>query len=206
MADAYRRFVLERAVPQFRARPGLESFRIGAPSGDGDEFVVVTVWRDLGSLKAFTGPDWERPKTSADERRMLKRTFVRHYLDVTPSVDIAPDGLAATPPGEPYRTLDAGDLRLDLAGRMVQVDGTSFELPPREFQVLVELALHPGQPIPSDELARRAWPDAPAATGDDVRRTVYRLKRRLADDPRHPVIRNRRGYGYVLEPRSAGRR
>lgn len=205
MIEAYRRFVLERAVPQFRARPGLESFRIGAPSRDHDEFVVVTVWRDLASLKAFAGPDCERARMSPDERRMLKRTFVRHYVDVTPSVDIAPDGLETTAIGEPYRTLEAGDLRLDLAGRVVHVDGSSFELPPREFQVLVELALHPGQPIPSDELARRAWPEAPAATGDDVRRTVYRLKRRLADEPHAPVIRNRRGYGYVLEPAAGGR-
>lgn len=206
MVEAYRRFLLERAVPQFRARAGLESLRIGAPPDGADEFVVVTVWRDLASLRAFAGPRWERARMSADERRMLRRTTVQHYVDVTPPVDVSPDGVALAPGGEPYRALESGDLRLDLAGRIVRLNGSSFELPPREFQVLVELALHPGQPIPSDELARRAWPDAPAATGDDVRRIVYRLKRRLAAGPRTPVIRNRRGYGYVLEPPAAARR
>jgi DNA-binding response OmpR family regulator len=40
--------------------------------------------------------------------------------------------------------------------------------------------------------------------GDDVRRLVYRLRRHLGDDRRRrPLIRNRRGYGYVLE---AGKR
>ena len=206
MADAYRRFLLERAVPQLRTRPGLESFRIGAPSGDDDEFVVVTVWKDLAALRGFAGPDWERARMSPDERRMMKRTSVRHYVDMTPSVDISGEDAPSPAPGEPYRSLELDDLRLDLAGRVAHVDGTSLELPPREFQVLLELALHPGQPIPSDELARRAWPDAPAATGDDVRRIVYRLKRRLAGDSRAPMIRNRRGYGYVLERRRGARR
>lgn len=76
-----------------------------------------------------------------------------------------------------------------------------MRLPPREFGVLVELALHPQQPISSAELARRVWPESAWTTGDDVRRTVYRLRRAMGDHERRPpLIRNRRGFGYVLEP------
>jgi DNA-binding response OmpR family regulator len=73
-----------------------------------------------------------------------------------------------------------------------------------EFAVLSELPTRPGLPTTSAELARHVWPDRPDMNGDDVRRLVYRLRRHLGDDRRrHPLIRNRRGYGYVLE---AGKR
>lgn len=32
---------------------------------------VVTMWEDLDSLIAFTGPDWQQVMTSPNERQML---------------------------------------------------------------------------------------------------------------------------------------
>ncbi|MEO8323353.1 MAG: winged helix-turn-helix domain-containing protein, partial [Actinomycetota bacterium] len=96
--------------------------------------------------------------------------------------------------------LDAGPVRIDVTERVAYIDDEPIELPPKEFALLAELALHPGQPIPSGELAGRLWPESAWITGDDVRRTVYRLRKLIHDDDRTPpLIRNRRGYGYVLE-------
>jgi DNA-binding response OmpR family regulator/heme-degrading monooxygenase HmoA len=98
--------------------------------------------------------------------------------------------------------IDVGAVRLDVGGRVAVIDGSPIELPPKEFAVLVELALHPGEPVPSSELARRAWPESAWTTGEDVRRTVYRLRRLIGDHRRaEPLIRNRRGFGYVLSTR-----
>jgi DNA-binding response OmpR family regulator len=89
---------------------------------------------------------------------------------------------------------------VDLVRQMVTLSGREVSLPPQEFTVLRELAVRPGLPTTSAELASRVWPDRLDMNGDDVRRLVYRLRRHLGDDRRrHPLIRNRRGYGYVLE-------
>jgi DNA-binding response OmpR family regulator/heme-degrading monooxygenase HmoA len=96
--------------------------------------------------------------------------------------------------------LDLGTLRLDVKHRRAYVDDRAVELPPREFVLLAELAINAERPISSAELARRVWPESAWTTADDVRRSVYRLRRLLGDHRRTPpLIRNRRGYGYVLE-------
>ena len=99
--------------------------------------------------------------------------------------------------------IDLGTVRLDVAARCVHIDGRSLELPPKEFAIFVELALHANLPVQVADLARRAWPESVWTTGEDVRRTVYRLRKLLGDHDRpDPLIRNRRGYGYVLHPPS----
>jgi DNA-binding response OmpR family regulator len=99
-----------------------------------------------------------------------------------------------------------GPVSLDLLQRVVAVDGRVVKLPPREFFLLAELALHPRRPIPPAELGRRAWPYLPGGTNEDVRRSIYRLRRLIGDHLRTPpLIHTRRGFGYVLEPaRPAG--
>ncbi|HZA39175.1 MAG TPA: winged helix-turn-helix domain-containing protein [Actinomycetota bacterium] len=97
--------------------------------------------------------------------------------------------------------IDLGSVRLDVAARTALIEGHSVELPPKEFAVFVELALHAEVPVPVPDLARRAWPESVWTTGEDVRRTVYRLRKMIGDHDRsEPIIRNRRGYGYVLKP------
>ncbi len=69
--------------------------------------------------------------------------------------------------------IDVGDLRLDLAQRVAFIDGEQLQLPPKEFFILVQLALHPGVPLSSPELVVRIWDDPTAVTSEDVRRHVY---------------------------------
>lgn len=118
-----------------------------------------------------------------------------------------PDDLAAaaaafagTPRPSPA-VVEAGMVRLDTGARMAYIDGAPYELPPKEFSLLTELVLRPEQPIPPGELALRIWPESLWMTAEDVRRAVYRLRKLIGDHGRTPpLIRNRRGFGYVLEP------
>jgi DNA-binding winged helix-turn-helix (wHTH) protein/heme-degrading monooxygenase HmoA len=197
----FERHLRERGIPDFRAQPGCEAVHVGVPTPESpDEFLVVSVWRDIDALRRWAGTTWAAPKVAPDEAEMLARSWVHHYQ--------APSAVALAAAGEDghgAQVLEAGPLRLDLLRRVAEVDGREHELPPKEFAVLAELARRPGQPIPSAELAWRAWPDAEAVTGEDVRRTVYRLRRLLRDHRREPpLIRNRRGHGYVLR-RGSGR-
>ena len=95
---------------------------------------------------------------------------------------------------------EVGPLYLNLTQRTATIDGCPVQLPPREFSLLAELALHPNEPIPTLALARRAWPEQPSASQEDVRQCVYRLRRFIGDDVREPaLIQNRRGFGYFFQ-------
>jgi DNA-binding response OmpR family regulator len=103
-------------------------------------------------------------------------------------------GLPTLPP-----IVEVGPLRIDARSRRIFVGGEEVELPPKEFAVLVALALRRGEPVSSAELLTSVWDPADPATQDDVHRHVYRLRKLIHDHERvPPLVRNRRGFGYVL--------
>jgi heme-degrading monooxygenase HmoA len=191
--DDFRRLLEEQGIPHFRQHPGMLGVHVGLPTeASPHEFLVTTMWEDLDALRTFAGERWYEAKILPGERHLLKRSWVHHYF--------AEEG-ERWPPREPPEVIEVGSVTVDLARRVARVGRREVDLPPREFAVLAELALAPDRPIPSEELARHVWPDRPEMNGDDVRRVVYRLRRLLGDDRRRrPLIRNRRGHGYILEP------
>ncbi len=75
------------SIPLVKRQGGLVAFYSGRPTGaSADEFVMVTVWRDLASLKAFAGDDWESAVIPEDERPLLRQTFVHHYETIDSAV------------------------------------------------------------------------------------------------------------------------
>jgi heme-degrading monooxygenase HmoA len=193
--EEFLRVLEEQGVPHFRSHPGMLGIHVGMPTEQApEEFLVTTMWQDLVALRTFAGERWYEAKILPGERHLLKRSFVHHYW--------TEEG-ERWPPREPPEVVDLGRLRVDLGRRVAAVNGKEVDLPPREFAALAELALRPGRPVTSDELARHVWPDQ-AVNGEDVRRVVYRLRRLIGDDRRRrPLIRNRRGHGYVLEAEPA---
>lgn len=105
--------------------------------------------------------------------------------------------------------IDFGILKIDLHDRTVVVEGERKVLPPKEFEILVQLALNRGAPLDPAELLARVWPGSESATVEDLHVGIWRLRRRIGDHHRpRRLIANRRGYGYFLdvaEPRSARR-
>ncbi len=101
---------------------------------------------------------------------------------------------------------DTGAIRVNSMERRAWIYHEPVHLPPREFALLAELTRNSNEPIPSAELARRAWPDDVYATPEDVRRAIYRLRSLIGDRKRHPpLIQNRRGFGYVAQATSPRR-
>jgi DNA-binding response OmpR family regulator len=114
-------------------------------------------------------------------RRDLLREEMRH-------VDVTGD-----------EELKIGGLTIDPAKRRIHRGGTEIHLKPREFDLLVFLARHPGQVLPPDHLIERVW--GYDALGDvrTVRVHVRSLREKLEDDPSNPVlIETVRGVGYRL--------
>ena len=95
--------------------------------------------------------------------------------------------------------LVAGDIAIDVPGRVVTIGGKPIELTGIEFDVLVALVRRAGRVVARDALL------AEAGRGDVIvgERTVdvhvSHLRQKLGDDPRSPrLIKTVRGVGYVL--------
>lgn len=76
----FEQFFLEKAVPHVKSQPGLVSLSVGRPlPSSPDEFLMTMFWKDIESVKAFAGSEWERAVILDDERHLLKEGFVYHY-------------------------------------------------------------------------------------------------------------------------------
>ncbi|MBE7519694.1 MAG: response regulator transcription factor [Thermoflexaceae bacterium] len=102
--------------------------------------------------------------------------------------------------------LRVGEIEIDPAGQVVRKRGAVVALSPTEFRLLMTLAEHPGEVVPSKALIARVWGNQYASETHYLRLYVRYLRQKLEDDPSHPVyIVNRWGSGYALEtpPRAA---
>jgi two-component system response regulator MtrA len=99
-------------------------------------------------------------------------------------------------PGTPA-ILRLGPLRIDLAGRTVERDGGEIALTRTEFDLLAELARHPGQVFPRDLLLDRVWGYDYLGDSRLVDVAVGRLRAKVEADPAAPVlVVTVRGAGY----------
>lgn len=88
---AFTRVYEEYGRPMLHAAPGCLAERAGTPAGRHDEsvdefvnesvheFVIVSVWRDLESLKAFAGETWQEAIILPGEAVLLSSASVRHF-------------------------------------------------------------------------------------------------------------------------------
>ncbi|MEM3096011.1 MAG: hypothetical protein QW756_00015 [Nitrososphaerota archaeon] len=76
--EGFRRFTHEDALPILRRQDGCMSAVVGVD--DSQNGVVVTVWRDLDTLKRFAGEQWAEPVIHPNEVGLLVGTpNVEHY-------------------------------------------------------------------------------------------------------------------------------
>ena len=102
------------------------------------------------------------------------------------------------PAGEPV--IRAGGLEIDLARRLVSVDGRVVHLTPTEYELLRYLALHAGKPVSHTTLLRQVWGEYAVGDKYNTRYVVAQIRKKLGDDPANPkYIVNEPGVGYRLE-------
>ncbi len=93
--------------------------------------------------------------------------------------------------------LHLGPLRIDLAGRTVERGGDEIALTRTEFDLLAELARHPGQVFPRDVLLDRVWGYDYLGDSRLVDVAVGRLRAKVEADPAVPsLVITVRGAGY----------
>lgn len=74
------RFFHDVAIPMMKSTPGIVQVLPGAPRADSPrEFSFVMVWKDLESLKAFVGDDYQSPHIDPAEAELVESRGITHY-------------------------------------------------------------------------------------------------------------------------------
>jgi len=96
--------------------------------------------------------------------------------------------------------LAVGKLTIDRQSRTVKIDGERLTLRPREFDVLLMLALKAGQAVSRGDLLMAVWEGADV-TENAVDVYIGYVRRHLASHEDAPQLQTVRGVGYRLQRR-----
>jgi len=92
-----------------------------------------------------------------------------------------------------------GKLAIDLARRLVTVDGQEVQLTPTEYDLLRVLATHAGKVLTHQQLLRQVWGMGYEAEAHLLRVNISNLRHKLEPDPARPqYIITEPGVGYRL--------
>ncbi len=131
--------------------------------------------------------DYCRPRCQTEEIDLRLRAVFRRTA------------LGAVQQDHGQHKLRVGELEIDPAGQTVRKRGALVALSPTEFRLLVTLAEHAGEVVPTKALIARVWGNQYAGETHYLRLYVRYLRQKLEDDPSNPkYIVNRWGSGYTL--------
>ena len=101
----------------------------------------------------------------------------------------------------PEAPLEFGELTIDPSRRSVTVRGMDVRLTPREFDLLLYLARHPGGVFSHDQLMKAVWRYSFYTDTSTVTVHIRRLRAKIESDPSQPRhIQTSWGVGYRFQP------
>jgi heme-degrading monooxygenase HmoA len=78
-------FLRDTAVPLVSQQRGLVAQYVGKPrDSSSTEYLFVTVWEDVESIRAFAGERWQEAVIEPEEEHLLKDTWIGHYEELQP--------------------------------------------------------------------------------------------------------------------------
>ena len=176
--------------------PDLVILDLGLPDLDGQEVltrlrewcsapIIVLSARDQEPQKILAldhgADDYMTKPFGVGELLARLRTALRHAHRVGPEATV----------------FALGDLRVDLAARVVRLRDEEIHLTPLEYKLLVTLMKHAGKVLTHRFLLREVWGPHDAQENHYLRVFVASLRRKLEDDPAWPrYILTEQGVGY----------
>lgn len=165
--------------------PGMNGYRVcAALRAAGHDVPILMLTAKDGEYDEAEGLD-----TGADD--YLTKPFSYVVLVARVKALLRRRGRTASP------VLRAGALTVDTASRRVLLDGAEVGLTAKEFSVLEQLALRPGEVVSKAEILEHVWDFAYDGDPNIVEVYVSTLRRKLGAR----TIRTVRGAGYRLEDR-----
>ena len=178
--------------------PDLVILDLGLPDLDGQDVlkrlrewytapIIVLSARDQESqkIKALDSgaDDYVTKPFGIGELLARMRTAMRHAHRVGPEATV----------------LSIGDIRVDLAARLVYRKDEEVHLTPLEYKLLVTMLKHTGKVLTHRFLLREVWGPQDSQENHYLRVFVASLRRKLEDDPARPrYILTEQGVGYRL--------
>jgi two-component system KDP operon response regulator KdpE len=180
-------------------------------------FHIIANWRPRATIVQGGVPQWQDVLRFLGERE-IPTVVIGSPQQLRRAEELGAVSVGIVSPAEPAEVADAAELiigplsstgvpdsidlghvYIDVRARRVLIEGEEVRLPPKEFHILVQLAMQPGEPVSSPELIRKLWPATATTTADDLHCRVSRLRGFIGDRKRaEPLVSNRRGFGYVL--------
>jgi two-component system KDP operon response regulator KdpE len=93
----------------------------------------------------------------------------------------------------------AGPLAIDLARRVVSLEGSAVQLSPKEYRLLQVLAQHAGNVVTHQHLLKEVWGLTHVNDGHYLRILVRKIRSKIERDPTQPrLLTTELGVGYRL--------
>ena len=88
-------------------------------------------------------------------------------------------------------------LTIDLDARSVTTENGTFELPPKEFDVLLYCAKNQGRILTKQQIYEEVWGEPYVYDDSNIMAVISRLRKKLEADPGNPkYIQTVKGIGY----------
>jgi two-component system copper resistance phosphate regulon response regulator CusR len=94
--------------------------------------------------------------------------------------------------------LRISDLQIDTRDHSARRAGRSIELTGKEYALLEYLARHRGQVVGRAEISEHVWDEDYDAFSNLIEVYVQRLRKKIEKPGEQPLLRTRRGEGYIL--------
>lgn len=179
-------------------KPDLILLDLGLPDRDGLELVGALAAEPRSAVLVISARDQTEQKVAALD--LGADDYVTKPFDTEELLARVRASLRQRLVSEAERqVVDAGDVSIDLLERTVRRSGNEVHVTPKEWDLLAELAKHPGRVLTHATLLRSVWGPAHVGQTEYLRVAIRSLRQKLEAEPSQPkLIVNEPGVGYRL--------
>ena len=179
-------------------KPDLVLLDLGLPDRDGLELVELLRGDPRSALIVISARDQTEQKVAALD--LGADDYVTKPFDTEELLARVRASLRQRLSSEADRQIvEAGPITIDLLARIVRREGNEVHVTPKEWDLLAELAKHPGRVLTHEMLLRSVWGPAQVGQTEYLRVAIRSLRQKLEATPSQPqLIVNEPGVGYRL--------
>jgi len=192
-----------QALERFRAdKPDLVLLDLMLPGMSGIEVCRILRAESSVPILMLTARDSELDKVlglelGADD--YVTKPFSLRELQARIRALLRRSEVPATGAADEPRTVDLGQVQVDLGGHQILRDGKPLAVKPKAFELLAFLLRNAGQVFSREQLLERVWGYEYAGETRTVDVHVHWLRKQIEDDAATPrFIQTVRGVGYVF--------